>query len=93
MLGYANAIAGRRAEAQATVAELKSLSKKQYVSPFDIAGVLMGLGENDEAFKWLDKAYQERVWIMGFIKVEPVFDSVRADARYRDYVHKIGLPE
>ena len=93
MLGYAQATADRRADARATIAELKKLSQKQYVSPFDIAGVLMGLGENDEAFKWLDKAYAEHVWIMGFIKVEPVFDSVRSDPRYHRFVHKIGLPD
>jgi len=93
MIGFANAAAGRRVEAQATLAELKRLSKKQYVSPFDIAGVLIGLGENDEAFKWLDKALAERVWIMGFIKVEPVFDGLRSDERYLSLVRRIGLTQ
>jgi tetratricopeptide (TPR) repeat protein len=93
MLGYAYAGAGRRGEAQATLNELKVLAKKQYVAPFDIGGVLIGLGDNDEAFKWLDKACIERVWIMGFIKVEPIFDRLKSDHRYADLVSKIGLPQ
>ncbi len=93
MLGYAYAEAGRRGEAQSTLNELKALAKKQYVSPFDIGGVLIGLGDNDEAFKWLNKACTERVWIMGFIKVEPIFDHLKSDHRYADLVSKIGLPQ
>jgi len=92
MLGYAYAEAGRRGEAQSTLNELKALARKQYVSPFDIGGVLIGLGDNDEAFKWLNKACTERVWIMGFIKVEPIFDHLKSDHRYADLVSKIGLP-
>jgi len=91
MVGYAYAAAGRRDEARGILAELKTLETKQYVSPFDNAGVLVGLGEKDEAFTWLNKACDERVWIMGFIKVEPVFDSLRSDQRYKELVSKIGL--
>jgi tetratricopeptide (TPR) repeat protein len=91
MVGYAYAAAGRRNEAREVLGELKELANKQYVSPFDNAGVLVGLGEKDEAFTWLNKACDERVWIMGFIKVEPVFDSLRSDQRYTELVRRIGL--
>src|SRR5439155_37681 len=59
-LSYAYAKAGRKDEARKLLAELKELSKRRYVAPYWIAMIHVGLSEKDEAFAWLEKAYQER---------------------------------
>lgn len=50
------------------------------------------LGDKDEAFQWLEKAYQERSHSMAFIKTEPMFDSLHTNARFQDFIRRLGLP-
>ncbi len=85
-------MAGKRAEARKVIDDLAELSKRKYVSPLFIAGIYAGLGERDQAFAWLEKAYQERPPSMTLIGVEPVFDSLRSDPRFVDLVRRVGLP-
>jgi hypothetical protein len=54
--------------------------------------IYAGLGEKDQAFAWLEKAYQERHPYMILIKVEPVFQSLHSDPRFADLTRRIGLP-
>ena len=90
-LGHAYAVAGRRAEAIQVLDELKALSVQRYVSPYFIAVVYVGLQNNDEAFTWLEKAYQERHPYLILMDVEPVFDSIRSDQRFVDLKRRVGL--
>ncbi len=91
-LGYSYAVSGRRAEAQKLLDELKQLSKQHYVWPYDIATIYAGLGENEQAFKWFEKAYEERSGWVIYLKVEPMFDSLRSDPRFQDLMRRVGLP-
>ncbi len=91
-LGHALAVAGRRDEAQQVLNELKALSKKQYVSSYDIAFIYMGLGDHDLAFEWLQKACEERHPLLIFLRVEPQFDPIRSDPRFADLLRRVGLP-
>jgi hypothetical protein len=59
--------------------------------PFDIATIYAGLGERAKTFEYLEKAYQARVPYLVYLAVDPHFDSFRADPRFRDLVHRIGL--
>lgn len=90
-LGYAYAVAGKRAEARQILGELQEYSK--YVSPYFIAVIYSGLGEKDSAFEYLEKAYHERHPYLTLLKVEPVFDSLRTDPRYADLLRKVGLTQ
>jgi serine/threonine-protein kinase len=90
-LGYAYGVSGKRVEAQKVLDELKERSTRSYVSPYFIALIYTGLGENDQAFEWLEKAYNERHPYLTLIKVEPVFDSLRSDSRFADLLRRIGL--
>jgi len=92
-VGCAVAVAGKRAEAHNIIDELTRSSKSGYVSPFYFAGIYSTLGEQDRAFEWLEKAYQVRDDQLAWVKVEPVFDSVRSDPRYADLLRRIGLPQ
>ncbi len=91
-LGHAYAVAGRRGEAQMVLNQLNDLSKQKYVSPYDIGMIYAGLGENDRAFAWLEKAYEERSVALYFLKVEPSLDPLRSDPRFHDLLRRIGLP-
>jgi hypothetical protein len=65
---------------------------RQYVSPYTIALVYVGLDQRDEAFQWLDKAYQERSVRLINIAVHPRFASLHSDPRFVALVQRIGLP-
>lgn len=92
-LGAAYAISDRRAEAMKMLEELKEESKRGYVSPSSMAIACIGLGEKDQAFAWLDRAYGERITIMAYLKVDPWFDSLRSDPRFQSLLRRMNLPE
>lgn len=92
LLGQAYATTGNRRDATRILAEVDALSKHAYVSPLTIALIHAGLRNNDEAFRWLEKAYEERsVWLV-HLRDEPVFDTLRLDPRFADLVRRVGLP-
>jgi hypothetical protein len=91
LLGRAYALAGERTKAESILEELKTLSKQQYVSPFDIAVVYAGLGDLTSTFQQLEEAYQQRVFRIIELTL-PMFDSLRSDTRWQDLVRRIGLP-
>ena len=87
----AYAHAGRRSDALRLLAELKTRAKTGYVPAAAFVNAYLGLGENDEAFAWLEKAYKEQSDILLFIKVHPYFDPLRGDPRFADLVRRVGL--
>jgi tetratricopeptide (TPR) repeat protein len=90
MLGWAYALAGQREEATRVLDELNEQAQRQYVPPFDIAVVHIGLGDNDRAFEWLEKMYVDRSYMLTWLRY-PVFDSLRSDPRFTELMKKVGL--
>jgi tetratricopeptide (TPR) repeat protein len=90
-LGRAYALAGERARALQIIDELLALSKEQYVSPYAIALIYAGLGEVDRGLEWLEKAYDERVGELIFLRVDPYLDNLRADTKFHALLRKVGL--
>ena len=90
---YIYAVSGRRADALKVLEEVLDYSQREYFDPFYVAVIYMGLGDTEETFRWLNKAYEERTGYMVWLKTEPVFDPIRADARYVELCRKIGLEE
>jgi TolB-like protein/DNA-binding winged helix-turn-helix (wHTH) protein/tetratricopeptide (TPR) repeat protein len=86
------AVSGNRAQAETVIADLKRLSRRKYVNSFEIAIIYVGLGQKDEAFGWLEKAYRERSDLLVYLKVDPRLDSIRADTRFVDLVRRVGIP-
>jgi DNA-binding winged helix-turn-helix (wHTH) protein len=92
MLGLAYAVAGRKDEANKVLNELLELNKRRYVTPAAFVNLYIGLGDKEQAFVWLEKAFQERTNYLAFLKVFPILDPLRSDPRYVDLVRRIGLP-
>ena len=92
VLGYTYGVSGEREEALEIVQKLKLLSKRRYVSPYDIAVVYAGLGEKDLAFDWLQKALADRSSQLVHIKYDEKLDTLHPDPRYSELLRSIGLP-
>ena len=69
------------------------LAKKRYVDPGGIAVDYAVLGDKDQAFVWLEKAYSEKSDAISYIKADPDADSLRSDPRYAALLKKMGLPQ
>ena len=82
---------GKKDEAQQLLDELIERSKQAYVPPTTIAWLYFALGENDKGFMWLDRAYEAGDLWLSFTKIDPVFDNVRSDPRYKELLKKIGM--
>jgi tetratricopeptide (TPR) repeat protein len=91
LLGHAYAAANRRAEAEVILGQLAAQSKQRYVPPYPIAAIYAALGEKDEAFAWLEKAYEGRDSWMDYLKLDPRFDSLRSDVRFGDLLRGMNL--
>lgn len=91
-LGYAYAVAGRRSDAVRIVGELKERSTQTYVQPVWRAVIHSALDEKDQAFDWLDLAYQDRSGWLVYLNVAPMFDNLRSDPRFSDLIRRVGLP-
>ena len=93
-LAYAYSIAGKRNEALHILQQLTLLSKRTYVSAYEIAKIYAGLGEKDLAFHWLDKALIEHSSNLVFLTRPTLveMDNLRSDPRYAELVRRVGLP-
>jgi DNA-binding winged helix-turn-helix (wHTH) protein/TolB-like protein/Tfp pilus assembly protein PilF len=90
-LARADALAGKTDEAQKILAQLKEPSARRYVSPYHVAMIYAGLGDKERTLAWLERAYQQRVHNMVFLKVEPELDGLRSDPRFADLMRRVGL--
>ena len=91
LLGHAYAVAGKKAAAQQVLNDLQQLQEQRYVSPYTVAAIYAGLGDQEQAFKWLDRAVEERdIWLMN-LKVDPVFTQLRSQRKFTDILARIRL--
>jgi DNA-binding winged helix-turn-helix (wHTH) protein/Tfp pilus assembly protein PilF len=88
-LARTQAVAGKEKQARRTLEELKELATRRYLSAGSIALIYTALGENDLAFEWLDKAFQNRDIEMVWLNRDPVFDCLRDDSRFDELVNRV----
>jgi len=91
LLAHAYAASGKRDDALKMLGELKELARQRYVPAYNFAIAYAGLKENDQAFEWLEKSYQDRASRMTILQVDPFLDNLRADPRLADLVRRVGL--
>ena len=92
-LGWVYAVAGRRADALKIAKEMEELSSRSYVDFYQLATIYAGLGAKDEAFRLLEKGYQQRSAGMRYLLIDPFWDNVRSDLRYTDLLRRVGLSQ
>ena len=90
LLAHAYGSSGNKTEAAKILEQLKELSKERYVSAYDFARAYLGLGDKEEALRWLDKSYQDRAGNdIGRIKIDAFLDPLRGDPRFEALVQKV----
>jgi len=91
-LGNAYARAGKKAEARKAIQDLLEFTK-QGLGTWEVALVYAGLGEKDQAFDWLERAYKTHDKGMCYLKIDPPLDPLRSDPRYQDLVRRMNFPQ
>lgn len=91
LVKQAYAVSGAQGYWQKMLEFSKDRAKQINLPPWDMANLCAHSGDKDQAFEWLEKAYESRDEWVRFLKVEPAFDSLRADPRYADLLRRIGL--
>jgi TolB-like protein len=84
--------AGKRDEAATILKEFVELSKTQSVWNTQLAEIHYSLGQRDEAFACLERAYEEKEWLIAEINYSPWFSDIRKDPRWASFQKRLGLP-
>ncbi len=92
-LGYGYAVTGEKKKALAVLNELRQPLPARPVPAYYLAILYTGLGQKDEAFKWLNQALQERAYRLVTLKVDPTFESLRSDPRFDDLLRQLNLAQ
>ena len=90
-LGQIYAAAGRTADARQVLRQLSELSHHRYVSAYNMGVLYAGLGEKDEAFRWLQKVEEDRSEWFALINVDPRLDALHTDPRFAGILRHVGL--
>jgi TolB-like protein/Tfp pilus assembly protein PilF len=90
-MAVALAAAGRTDEAVRIADALQTASRSRYVSPYGVAQIYSALRNDDETFKWLHAAYEDRAVWMGYLAVDPLFDRYHSDRRFQELLSRVGL--
>lgn len=91
VIGVARSGRGERGEE--IVKRFEEIGKTEFVVPYRVAALHVALGNRDEAFAWLEKAYQAHDWHLHRLKVDPQFAPLRDDPRYNAMLKRLNLPE
>jgi len=90
-LAFARGASGDQQAARAALDKVLTLSKREYVPPYFIALVHASLRDNNNAFAWLEKAFDERSPFLVYLKTEPKLDNLRSDRRFVQLLHRVGF--
>jgi serine/threonine protein kinase/Flp pilus assembly protein TadD len=93
LLAQVHALSGNKSQAMRLLEDLEQLTKKRYVCSYEVATAYVLLGEKARAFRWFDKAVEDRSDCMVVLAVDPRLDSLRSDPRFQDLLRRVGLPQ
>jgi hypothetical protein len=91
LYGHALGLSGDKPAARGVLKQLENASQTRYVPAIYFAAVYTGLGDFDQAFQWLDKAYEERDDRLIYLQAEPMADPLRKDPRFTALMKRMGL--
>lgn len=87
-LGFACGMAGKQAEAQAILKNFEAISQRRYVSGLYFAMIYAGLKDKDRAIAQLNRAFESRHPGLVLVRIDPVFDGLRSDERFKQLVKR-----
>jgi DNA-binding winged helix-turn-helix (wHTH) protein/TolB-like protein/Tfp pilus assembly protein PilF len=91
VLAVVYARSGRPKEARKILSRFHEFAQRRYVSPTAFILIYAALGDKDQAFAWLERAYEERDWDLGLLNVDPKLDSLRSDPRFANLLNRVGF--
>ena len=91
--GWVYAVSGRRTDALKIAQEFRDLSSHSYVDFYLVAGIYAGLGDKNEAFRLLEKGYEQHSAAMTYLGIDVFWDELHSDPRYLDLLRRMGLPQ
>ena len=92
-LGHSYALSDRKVEARKALSELKRLSEQGYESGYFLALIYTALNDREQAFVWLEKAYDRREEMLGLLKIDPMLDQLRKDPRFMNLMRRVGFTQ
>lgn len=93
-LGHAYAVSGNTAEARKVLAKLETPGALSYVAPYNVAIVYAGLGDESQAFAWLERAFEQRSYYLAtYFATDERLDNLHADPRFTDLKRRLNLPQ
>jgi TolB-like protein/Tfp pilus assembly protein PilF len=93
LLGHVYGKLGRRSEADAVIKELQTRYDAKQADGRDLAVLYAGLDDKDKAFEWLQKAFENRSVFLVFLRLEPLMESLRSDARWNELEKRVGISQ
>lgn len=90
--GFVAGAAGRPTLALQALAELEQLSSRRFVTSYGVALIHAGLGQNDEAFASLNKAFDERSNWLVWLRLDPRWNALRPDPRFSELLSRMRFP-
>jgi tetratricopeptide (TPR) repeat protein len=90
-LTYSYGRAGKQAQAEKELRKLLTLNERESVDPIVIVLAYIGMGNNDQAMAWLEKAFAQHSNGLTGLKVDPIYDPLRGDPRFQDLLRRVGL--
>jgi tetratricopeptide (TPR) repeat protein len=91
-IGNLQGLTRKDTDARLTLAKLNAMSESRYVTPYGVALVYVGMGNKDEAFRWLEKAFDDRANWLVWLRLDPRWESLRADPRFSEMIGRMGFP-
>jgi serine/threonine protein kinase/tetratricopeptide (TPR) repeat protein len=91
-LAHTYGTANRTGDALEILESLTKLAKQKYVAPYFFAGIHIGIGENDHALEYLEKAYEEKSHWLIYLHMDPGMDTLRDHPHFQDLIRRVGLP-
>jgi hypothetical protein len=85
------ALAGKSGSVHETIAQLEELAKARYVSPFEFVTIYLALGKVEQGYRWLTRACDDRCFELLALKVDPRFEDLRDDPRFRAAIRRVGV--
>ncbi len=91
LLGHLYAVSGQKAAARGIISQLRQIGGERYVPSLYVAMIYIGLDDKNQAFTWLDKAYEERCEYLVYLPTDPMADPLRNDPRFSALLERLGL--